>query len=60
MLWGTSLSKHGYQTISNFPFHSSQNGSVGWCSSTGDINNNIWSDSAIDGHWGNGLQIFFK
>lgn len=30
------------------------------CSSTQDLNNNAWSDSAVDGQWGNALRIYLK
>lgn len=34
--------------------------SGGWCSTTGNLNNNAWDDSYADGHWGNGLQIWLR
>jgi acyl-[acyl carrier protein]--UDP-N-acetylglucosamine O-acyltransferase len=30
------------------------------CSSTGNNNGNAWRDDAIDGHWGNGLEIWLR
>ncbi len=30
------------------------------CSSTGNADGNAWNDDAIDGHWGNGMEIWVK
>jgi len=30
------------------------------CSSTSNNNGNAWRDDAIDGHWGNGLEIWVR
>lgn len=60
VLWGTGLEKLGYAKVNTLPFHAYELNSTGWCSVTGSLNNNAWSDLGGDGHWGNGLTIFFK
>ncbi|KVP17214.1 choice-of-anchor D domain-containing protein [Burkholderia ubonensis] len=61
MMWGVSLTKYGYTTINYHPVHGTIfNGGYGWCSTTGNANNNAWNDSYGDGHWGNGLQIWLR
>lgn len=57
MLWGADLGKHGYTKTSYHPFHGPGGG---WCSTTGDADNNNWPDDYADGHWGNALTIMFK
>jgi len=65
MMWGVTLTKYGYTTVSYQPIHGSVmtspgSPSGGWCSTTGNANNNAWADSYGDGHWGNGLQIWLR
>lgn len=60
IMWGTGLEKFGYEKTSYQPFHANIDGQNGWCSTTGNLNNNQWTDVAIDGHWGNGLEILMK
>lgn len=60
MMRGMYLSTYGFLTDGN-PLHfGSNNSSAGVCSTTADANQNAWQDSYLDGHWGNGLQIWFK
>ena len=65
-LEGMLLNHHGYQTINNgCPIHMRHNEDQGAsftavCSCTLDYNNNAWHDDAPDGHWGNGLEIWFR
>jgi hypothetical protein len=60
MFWGTGLEKYGYAKVAYHPFHTSSFSAAGWCSTTGGLNNNAWSDVGGDGHWGNGLKIWMK
>ena len=30
------------------------------CSSTGNNDNNAWHDDGLDGHWGNGLNVWIR
>ncbi|KVP75383.1 choice-of-anchor D domain-containing protein [Burkholderia ubonensis] len=61
MMWGVTVAKYGYTTTSYQPVHGTVfNGGNGWCSTTGNANNNAWNDSYGDGHWGNGLQIWLR
>ena len=60
MLWGAGLEKYGYAKSGYHPFHTSELSAIGWCSATGNLNNNAWPDVGGDGHWGNGLTIWFK
>ncbi|MEX3983832.1 fibrinogen-like YCDxxxxGGGW domain-containing protein [Paraburkholderia sp. EG287A] len=65
LLWGVTLTKYGFATVSYQPLHSTalttpSSPSAGWCSTTGNLNNNAWNDSYGDGHWGNGLQIWLR
>ncbi len=60
---GMTLADHGYSggtihmRMDNDPSGASYSAV---CSSTGNNNGNAWHDSAIDGHWGNGLQIWIR
>lgn len=60
--WGVEVDKYGYQTVNpEYPVHGAiGGGGAGWCSVTVNINNNAWPDSFSDGHWGNGMRIWFK
>ncbi|KWA84303.1 hypothetical protein WL29_23385 [Burkholderia ubonensis] len=61
MMWGVTVAKYGYTTTSYQPVHGTAfAGGNGWCSTTGNVNNNAWNDSYGDGHWGNGLQIWLR
>jgi hypothetical protein len=62
MMWGVTVAKYGYTTTSYQPVHGEvfTGGSAGWCSTTTNANNNAWNDSYGDGHWGNGLEIWFR
>jgi hypothetical protein len=62
MMWGVTVAKYGYTVTSYQPVHGEvfTGGSAGWCSTTGNANNNAWNDSYADGHWGNGLKIWFR
>ena len=60
MFWGTGLEKYGYAKAAYHPFHTSSVSASGWCSTTGGLNSNAWSDVGGDGHWGNGLKIWMK
>ena len=61
MMWGVTVAKYGYTTVSYQPVHGTAfAGGNGWCSTTGNVNNNAWNDSYGDGHWGNGLQIWLR
>ncbi|MBK3780205.1 hypothetical protein G3A43_08035 [Paraburkholderia aspalathi] len=65
MMWGVTVTKYGYATVDYHPVHSTEmtspsSPSGGWCSTTGNLNNNAWDDSYGDGHWGNGLQIWLR
>lgn len=66
-LYGVHLGKYGYQTTGDpnwdhpLPFHGMFEGAVaGFCSVTADYNSNSWPDSFGDGHWGNGLMVWFR
>ena len=61
IFWGTGLEKYGYAKANYQPFHIYEsNQAIGWCSTTANLNNNAWPDIGGDGHWGNGLTIYFK
>lgn len=65
-LRGMDLTKHGFAIIDtsvqdiHYNFPSSTTVSSTMCSVTGNLNNNAWRDSAVDGHWGNGMIVFIK
>jgi UDP-3-O-[3-hydroxymyristoyl] glucosamine N-acyltransferase len=60
---GVAMTDHGYSggTI-HMRLDNDPSGSIysAVCSSTGNNNGNAWHDDAIDGHWGNGLQIWVR
>lgn len=61
ILHGLFLSDFGYKVTSTMPVHISVSTfTSGACSSTGNIDNNAWNDSFGDGHWGNGMQFWFR
>jgi phage terminase large subunit-like protein len=62
MFWGVTVAKYGYTLINYQPAHGVvfTTGGSGWCSTTGNANNNAWNDSSGDGHWGNGMRIWVK
>ena len=60
MFWGTGLEKYGFLKVNIQPFHTFAIDGTGWCSTTGNLNNNAWTDLGGDGHWGNGLIIYLK
>lgn len=66
LLEGMLLIHHGYAIYNNdLPIHVRFNGDSpyflsGVCSSTDNYNSNAWHDDAIDGHWGNGLEIWLR
>lgn len=65
-LRGMDLTKHGFNIIDtvvqdihyNFPSPTTVSSTM--CSVTGNLDNNAWRDSAVDGHWGNGMVIYIK
>ena len=63
---GMLLSHHGYTAMEgNLPIHVRLNGDGHFypsavCSSTENLDGNAWHDDAIDGHWGNGLEIWLR
>ncbi|MBU9200258.1 choice-of-anchor D domain-containing protein [Burkholderia multivorans] len=58
---GVNLADYGYPAGSNINVHGGLDQSTGgYCSNTGNNNNNQWHDSYSDGHWGNGLQFWLK
>ena len=65
-LEGMFLSHHDYTDIEgNLPIHVRLNGDGYFypsavCSSTENLDDNAWHDDAIDGHWGNGLEIWLR
>ncbi|CAB5514510.1 hypothetical protein LMG26857_03569 [Achromobacter anxifer] len=61
LMWGVDLNKYGYLAGTSFPVHGSLEGPVGgFCSVTGNMNDNAWPDSYADGHWGNGILMWFR
>lgn len=61
IFWGTGLEKYGYAKANFHPFHVYEySQTIAWCSTTTNLNNNAWPDIGGDGHWGNGLTIYFK
>ncbi len=65
-LEGMLLSHYGYTiTDGTLPIHVRLNGDGSFypsavCRSTVDSDGNAWHDEAIDGHWGNGLEIWLR
>lgn len=58
---GVNLVSYGYPGSAELPVHGSlDNSTGGFCSVTGNNNNNQWHDSYADGHWGNGLRIWLR
>ena len=62
---GMNLNDHGYTTqgrihmrLDGDPGSGTQRSGV--CSDTINFDNNAWRDSAVDGHWGNGLEIWLR
>lgn len=61
---GMNLADYGYpgggpvhMRLNNDPLGATYDG---LCSYTNNANNNQWNDGAIDGHWGNGLEIWMR
>lgn len=65
-LRGMDLRKYGFSIIDevvqdiHYNFPTSTTVAPTLCSVTGNLNNNAWHDSAVDGHWGNGLIVYIK
>lgn len=65
-LIGVDVRKYGFYVAHestpdvHYSYNSYGNLSPTICSVTTNLNNNAWHDSAIDGHWGNGIMIFIK
>ncbi|WP_434715717.1 choice-of-anchor D domain-containing protein [Paraburkholderia sp. A3RO-2L] len=58
---GVNLLDYGYPAGTSINVHGGLDQSTsGYCSNTGNNNNNQWHDSYVDGHWGNGLQFWLK
>jgi hypothetical protein len=62
ILWGVTVTKYGYTASATLPVHGGVFTSAGggFCSVTGNLNNNAWNDSYSDGHWGNGLMVWLR
>lgn len=58
IFWGIELTKYGF--ASQQPPIAVHGVGNGWCSDTGNLNNNAWRDSYVDGHWGNGMRIWVR
>jgi hypothetical protein len=61
LMRGVNLLSYGYPASADMPVHGNIDGATGgFCSVTGNNNNNQWHDSYADGHWGNGLRIWLR
>jgi cysteine-rich repeat protein len=62
-LGGMTLADYGYQTGCEIHMRLNEDGGAAFsavCSCTQNLNNNAWHDDAADGHWGNGLEVWFR
>ncbi|TNF24887.1 MAG: hypothetical protein EP329_24170 [Deltaproteobacteria bacterium] len=60
---GMHLSHYGYTASGNIHMRQNLDASPNFdavCSSTSNYDSNAWHDDAIDGHWGNGLEVWVR